>query len=105
MAISFDPLCRLVAQYPKCDGLTWKEGTNRITAHTDESLMTLLFTSPSESFLGDRSMLIEACPRYPLSFAPRSMHCRFWHECYCFQVALALHNLMCIAVILALPRG
>jgi hypothetical protein len=34
-------------QYPACDGLKWKEGTNRITAHTDESLMTLLFTSPS----------------------------------------------------------
>ena len=33
---------------PACDGLKWKDGTNRITAHTDESLMTLLFTSPSE---------------------------------------------------------
>lgn len=34
-------------KYPSTDGLTWKAGTNRITAHTDESLITLLHPSPS----------------------------------------------------------
>ena len=36
-------------KYPSLDDQprdTWKEGVNRITAHTDESLMTLLFNSP-----------------------------------------------------------
>ena len=27
-------------------GVEWKEGTNRIGAHTDETLITLLFTQP-----------------------------------------------------------
>ena len=27
-------------------GITWKPDTNRITPHTDETLVTLLFTSP-----------------------------------------------------------
>ncbi|KAK9806096.1 hypothetical protein WJX72_001194 [[Myrmecia] bisecta] len=38
-------------KYPSTDGLSWKEGTNRITAHTDESLITLLFTSPNSTGL------------------------------------------------------
>ena len=36
-------------KYPSLEGTDredWKEGVNRITAHTDESLMTLLLTSP-----------------------------------------------------------
>ena len=33
-------------KYPTTEGLTWKSGTNRITAHTDESLITLLYPSP-----------------------------------------------------------
>ncbi|EIE19386.1 Clavaminate synthase-like protein [Coccomyxa subellipsoidea C-169] len=36
-------------KYPSWEGVdpsTWEQGVNRITAHTDESLMTLLFTSP-----------------------------------------------------------
>ena len=36
-------------KYPSLEGTdrdTWQEGVNRITAHTDESLMTLLFNSP-----------------------------------------------------------
>ncbi len=36
-------------KYPSLEGTEradWKEGVNRITAHTDESLMTLLFNSP-----------------------------------------------------------
>lgn len=33
-------------KYPSTEGLTWKPGTNRITAHTDESLITLLHTCP-----------------------------------------------------------
>ena len=36
-------------KYPSLEGTerdTWKEGVNRITAHTDEALMTLLFNSP-----------------------------------------------------------
>ena len=35
-------------KYPSVEGMRWKSGTNRITAHTDESLITLLYTSPSE---------------------------------------------------------
>ena len=34
---------------PAVEGLKVKPGINRITAHTDESLITLLLTSPSES--------------------------------------------------------
>ncbi|KAK9851352.1 hypothetical protein WJX84_007124, partial [Apatococcus fuscideae] len=34
-------------KYPSLEGIKWKPGTNRITAHTDESLITLLYTSPS----------------------------------------------------------
>ena len=36
-------------KYPSLEGTereSWQEGVNRITAHTDESLMTLLFNSP-----------------------------------------------------------
>ena len=36
-------------KYPSLEGSdrsTWQTGVNRITAHTDESLMTLLFNSP-----------------------------------------------------------
>jgi hypothetical protein len=33
-------------RYPPVDALRVREGTNRITAHTDESLMTLLLASP-----------------------------------------------------------
>jgi hypothetical protein len=36
-------------KYPSLEGETWKDGINRITAHTDESLMTLLFTSPGDT--------------------------------------------------------
>ena len=36
----------VVNYYPKTEGITWKPDTNRITPHTDETLVTLLFTSP-----------------------------------------------------------
>ena len=36
----------VVNYYPKTEGITWKPDTNRITPHTDETLDTLLFTSP-----------------------------------------------------------
>ena len=41
-------------KYPSLEGTErkdWKEGVNRITAHTDESLMTLLFNSPGVHLL------------------------------------------------------
>ena len=41
-------------KYPSLEGTErkdWKEGVNRITAHTDESLMTLLFNSPGTHIL------------------------------------------------------
>ncbi|KAK9800222.1 hypothetical protein WJX73_000265 [Symbiochloris irregularis] len=39
-------------KYPSTEGLKWKPGTNRITAHTDESLITLLHIGPG-SMLSD----------------------------------------------------
>ena len=33
-------------KYPATEGLSWRPGTNRITAHTDVGLLTLLFPSP-----------------------------------------------------------
>ncbi len=36
----------VVNYYPPTEGITWKPDTQRITAHTDETLVTLLFTSP-----------------------------------------------------------
>jgi hypothetical protein len=41
-------------KYPAVDGIDYKPGTARITAHTDETLVTLLFTSPGARrvFLG-----------------------------------------------------
>lgn len=41
-------------KYPSLDGTDrkdWAQGVNRITAHTDESLMTLLFNSPGGHML------------------------------------------------------
>jgi hypothetical protein len=35
-----------VNYYPKTEGTEWKADTNRISPHTDETLITLLFTSP-----------------------------------------------------------
>ena len=45
-----DPDNHTIMQYHKyhgTQGVQWKEGINRVTAHTDESLMTLLLNSPS----------------------------------------------------------
>ena len=36
----------VVNYYPKTAGTEWKADTNRISPHTDETLVTLLFTSP-----------------------------------------------------------
>ncbi|CAK0783804.1 hypothetical protein CVIRNUC_007004 [Coccomyxa viridis] len=41
----------VVNYYPKTEGITWKPDTNRITPHTDETLVTLLFTSPGSAGL------------------------------------------------------
>jgi hypothetical protein len=38
----------VVNYYPKTAGTEWKADTNRISPHTDETLVTLLFTSPGE---------------------------------------------------------
>ena len=38
----------VVNYYPKTAGTEWKPDTNRISPHTDETLVTLLFTSPGE---------------------------------------------------------
>ena len=39
----------VVNYYPKTAGTEWKPDTNRISPHTDETLVTLLFTSPGDS--------------------------------------------------------
>ena len=38
----------VVNYYPKTAGTEWKPDTNRISPHTDETLVTLLFTSPGQ---------------------------------------------------------
>ena len=38
----------VVNYYPKTAGTEWKPDTNRISPHTDETLVTLLFTSPGK---------------------------------------------------------
>jgi hypothetical protein len=39
----------VVNHYPPTKGIEWKADTNRISPHTDETLLTLLFTSPGAS--------------------------------------------------------
>jgi type III secretory pathway component EscS len=48
-------------QYPPVDGLKCKPGVNRITAHTDESLITLLLTSSGAVCLHTALGLVVNC--------------------------------------------
>ena len=55
----------VVNHYPPTEGIEWKADTNRISPHTDETLLTLLFTSPGEQGvthdLGHTAVCMHGC--------------------------------------------
>ena len=65
----------VVNHYPKTAGTEWKADTNRISPHTDETLVTLLFTSPGEQKSEPcQSWLLDSL----IDCVPPCVHCQGW---------------------------